>query len=121
MDCWAASRSPAKDHCGAEEVGGIRKVLRHNAVMPRVVFPLVLQRHIQCAPIEVEGDTVRQALEHAFAHYPAVRSYLLDDAGALRAHVTIFVDGQVVRDRINLSTAVEACSRIDVLQALSGG
>jgi sulfur-carrier protein len=92
-----------------------------NAAMPRIEFPQVLQRHLRCAPIEVDGDTVRAALEHAFLHYPALRSYLLDDAGALRAHVTIFVDGQVVRDRTGLRTAVTARSQIQVLQALSGG
>ena len=89
--------------------------------MPRIEFPHVMQRHIQCVPIDVDGDTVRAALEHAFVQYPAVRSYLLDDAGALRRHVTIFVDGQVVRDRRGLRTAVTATSQIQVLQALSGG
>lgn len=89
--------------------------------MPHVTFPQVLQRHVACPPVRVAGGTVREALEAAFTHYPDVRGYLLDDSGALRPHVTVFVDGAVVRDRVRLATRVAADARIDVLQALSGG
>lgn len=89
--------------------------------MVRVTFPQVLQRHVACPPVDVDGATVRQALEAAFAVHPRVRSYLLDDTGALRAHVTVFVDGAVVRDRSTLAQRIGKDARIDVLQALSGG
>lgn len=89
--------------------------------MVRVVFPAVLQRHVDCPPVDVDGATVRQALEAACAHYPTVRGYLLDDAGALRPHVVVFVDGVVVHDRVRLAQPVSPSGRIDVLQALSGG
>ncbi|HEX5052230.1 MAG TPA: MoaD/ThiS family protein [Planctomycetota bacterium] len=89
--------------------------------MPRVSFPQVLQRHVACPPVDVDGRTVKEALDAAFAVYPTVRGYLFDDTGALRQHVTVFVDGQVVRDRTKLAQRVDAGSRIDVLQALSGG
>ncbi len=89
--------------------------------MPRVSFPQVLQRHVSCPPIRVEGATVREALDAAFDAYPRARSYLLDDTGALRQHVTVFVDGVVVRDRTRLQTSVAPDAAIDVLQALSGG
>jgi molybdopterin synthase sulfur carrier subunit len=89
--------------------------------MVRVTFPQVLQRHVACPPVDVDASTVRQALDAAFAIHPTARGYLLDDAGALRQHVTVFVDGEVVRDRQRLAQAVQKKSRIDVLQALSGG
>ncbi|MEO6595052.1 MAG: MoaD/ThiS family protein [Planctomycetota bacterium] len=89
--------------------------------MPRVSFPQVLQRHVVCPPLDVDGHTVREALDAAFVVYPTVRGYLLDDTGALRQHVTVFVDGQIVRDRGKLAQRVHASARIDVLQALSGG
>ena len=88
--------------------------------MPRVSFPQVLQRHVACPPVEVAGTTVREALEAAFAVHPEVRGYLLDDTGALRAHVTLFVDGEVMAERVHLRRPVSPSSRIDVLQALSG-
>lgn len=89
--------------------------------MVRVSFPQVLQRHVRCPAVDVVGATVREALDAAFAVYPAVRGYLLDDTGALRAHVTLFVDGEVVRDRVRLQQRIAGDARIDVLQALSGG
>jgi sulfur-carrier protein len=89
--------------------------------MVRVSFPQVLQRHVACPALDVDGATVREALDAAFAVYPTLRGYLLDEAGALRAHVTAFVDGDVVRDREHLAVRVLPTSRIDVLQALSGG
>jgi sulfur carrier protein ThiS len=89
--------------------------------MVRVSFPQVLQRHVRCPPVDVDGATVRQALDAAFAVHPAVRGYLLDDTGALRAHVTVFVDGEVVRDRRTLAQRIDAAAHIDVFQALSGG
>lgn len=89
--------------------------------MPRVSFPQVLQRHIRCAPVDVVGATVREALRAAFAVHPTVEGYLLDESGALRPHVTVFVDGVPVRDRVQLATPCAPGARIDVLQALSGG
>lgn len=89
--------------------------------MVRVSFPQVLQRHVACPPVDVVADTVRTALEAAFAVHPTVRGYLFDDAGRLRPHVTVFVDGEVVRDRAHLAEPVRPDARIDVLQALSGG
>jgi hypothetical protein len=71
--------------------------------------------------IQVEGATVRAALEAAFTDQPRLRGYVLDDAGALRRHMVIFVDGDQVRDRVGLGDPVAPGSTIHVLQALSGG
>ncbi len=93
--------------------------------MPRVVFTKNLQRHVSCpspdAALEVPGQTAREALDAVFAANPRVRGYVLDDQGALRKHMVIFVDGQQLQDRAHLSDAVGATSEIYVMQALSGG
>jgi len=67
------------------------------------------------------GSTVREILEAAFATRPDVRSYVLDDQGALRKHVMVFVDGNQVRDRIRLDDPVGPEGDVFVMQALSGG
>jgi molybdopterin synthase sulfur carrier subunit len=46
---------------------------------------------------------------------------VLDDQSALRPHVTVFVDGTMIRDRTRLSDAVAGTSTVYVFQALSGG
>ena len=89
--------------------------------MPHVVFTPALQRHVTCPPAEVEGTTVREALERVFEENPRARGYVLDDQGALRRHMAVFIDGETVQDRDGLSDGVGADSQIYVMQALSGG
>jgi molybdopterin synthase sulfur carrier subunit len=89
--------------------------------MARVVFTSNIQRHVICPDADAPGQTVREVLENVFAKNSQARSYVLDDQSALRKHMTIFVDGQMVRDRKRLEDAVSETSIIHVLQALSGG
>jgi molybdopterin synthase sulfur carrier subunit len=89
--------------------------------VPRVSFTANLQRHVPCPPCDVEGATVKQALENAFTLHPRVRDYVLDEHGAVRHHVVVFVDGRQVRDRRTLTDAVSEGGQIHVMQALSGG
>ncbi|HUB07768.1 MAG TPA: MoaD/ThiS family protein [Myxococcales bacterium] len=89
--------------------------------MPRVEFTANLRRLIEAPTVEVDGSTVRTALEQAFARSPSLRGYVLDEQGALRKHVMIFVDGESIGDRAGLSDPVGPSGRIFVMQALSGG
>jgi len=89
--------------------------------MARVVFTSNIQRHVICPDADAPGQTVREVLENVFAKNSQARSYVLDDQSALRKHMTIFVDGQMVRDRKRLGDSVSETSLIHVLQALSGG
>ena len=89
--------------------------------MPRVSFTANLQRHVESPPALANGTTVREVLESVFAGNPRVRGYVLDEQGALRHHVVIFVDGNQVRDRRALSDPVASGSEVYVMQALSGG
>lgn len=89
--------------------------------MVKVVFTKNLARHVALPDARVEGTTVREALEAVFADAPEARGYVLDERGALRTHMTVFVDGAVVRDRETLSDAVPPDGEIYVMQTLSGG
>jgi molybdopterin synthase sulfur carrier subunit len=89
--------------------------------MVQLNFSSALQRHLPCPPLEVEARTVREALEVAFEREPRLRGYLLDDQGALRKHMAVFVNGAAVQDRRGLGDAVGSGSEIAVIQALSGG
>jgi molybdopterin synthase sulfur carrier subunit len=89
--------------------------------MARVVFAPHVLRHVECPPSEQPGETVRACLDAAFAAYPGTRGYVLDDQGAVRKHVVIFVDNQMVADRVGLSDPVGPAGEIFVFQALSGG
>ena len=89
--------------------------------MPRLVFTENIQRHVPCPARDVPGATVREVLEAAFRENPRARGYVLDDAGALRQHMAVFVDGRLIDDPRGLADAVGPDSEIYVMQALSGG
>jgi sulfur-carrier protein len=89
--------------------------------MARIMFTPNIQRHVDCPQAEAKGDSVREVLDKVFASNPQARSYVLDDQAALRRHMTVFVDGRAIRDRVRLSDRVAVGSTVYVFQALSGG
>ena len=92
--------------------------------MVLVRFTRNIQRHVACPPSQVpwsEGLTVRGALDAVWCENPRARGYFLDDQGAVRRHVVIFLNGEPVLDRTQLAEPVTDGAAIDVMQALSGG
>ena len=89
--------------------------------MPRVVFTENIQRHVACPPTAVGGETVREVLDQVFAANERARGYVLDEHGAVRKHMIVFVNGVMIRDRQTLSDSVASDAEVYVMQALSGG
>ncbi len=89
--------------------------------MPIVHFTANLRRHVACPTVTVAGATVKAALAEVFEQNPRLRGYVVDDQGAVRKHMNVFVDGVQIRDRVGLSDPVGADTEIYVIQALSGG
>jgi molybdopterin synthase sulfur carrier subunit len=86
-----------------------------------VRFTESIQRHVQCPTREIAGATLRDVLDGYFKDNERARGYVLDDQGALRKHMAIFIDGRQVRDRAALSDPVDNDAVIDLIQSLSGG
>jgi len=89
--------------------------------MVTLSFTPNLLRHVQVSTVQLEGGNVHEVLERYFQINPQVRSYVLDDQGAVRKHVAIFLNQEMIRDRIRLSDAVSENDDIFIAQALSGG
>jgi hypothetical protein len=89
--------------------------------MPVVSFTSALRRFLDAPPMRVAGETLGDALAAVFAERPALRGYVLDDQGAVRRHVAVYIGSEPVRDRIGLTDPVGAETEIYVLQALTGG
>ena len=53
--------------------------------------------------------------------YPGLAAYVVDERGAPRKHVNIFLDDELIHDRQKLQDPVAADDRIYIFQALSGG
>ncbi len=89
--------------------------------MPVVAFTPNLKRHLDAPEVIVPSGTVASALETVFAQNPRLRSYIVDEQGRLRQHVAVFVEGELVRDRLGLTDLVQDHQDVFVMQALSGG
>ena len=89
--------------------------------MPTIAFSQHLQTHVDVERSTVSGTTVREALDEVIAVNPRLRSYVLDDAGAVRKHIAIFLNGESVHDRTGLSDPLPENGEVFVMQALSGG
>lgn len=89
--------------------------------MPTVILAPNLRRHVDMPPVRIEAATVQEALSLVFEANPRLRGYVLDEQGALRKHLMVFVDGRRVSDRDTLSDSLRKDSEVHVFQALTGG
>lgn len=89
--------------------------------MPSVEFAPALTRHVPCPRQQVRGETLSAALDAAFAAAPTMRGYVLDEQGAVRKHVAVFINGAMIRSRGDLAVPLHPEDRVLVIQALTGG
>jgi sulfur-carrier protein len=71
--------------------------------------------------LEERCATVGEALEKLERQWPGVRDRVLDEQGALRPHVAVFVGEENIRHRGGLDAPLAEDSTIVVLPAVSGG
>jgi sulfur-carrier protein len=86
--------------------------------MPRMILSgSVRERVGGLGTIEVEGATVAAAIQSLEAAYPALRGWIVDERGALRRHVKLFVRGEAIA----LDAPAAPADEIHVVAAISGG
>lgn len=89
--------------------------------MAQVFFTAHLRSVVDMSSLDAAGNAVGEALEDVFRRHPRLKAYVLDEQGALRRHVCIFLDGHRLLNEKALDAPVAAASEIYVMQALSGG
>ena len=97
--------------------------------MAKVVLASALSRWLpasagnssQDIALDVPGARLDEVLDGVFARYPNLRGYVLDEHGAVRHHVALFVDGTAIADKRKPTQALGDRSEVYVMQALSGG
>ena len=65
----------------------------------------------------ITATTVGDALRELEQEHPEVRGWILDERGALRRHINVYVNGEAAEEH----SPVGDDDRIDVLPAISGG
>ena len=71
--------------------------------------------------ISVDASTAAGVVAAVEAIAPGFAFYICDERGALRPHVNIFIEEDLIADRKQLTDKVKPASRVYILQALSGG
>lgn len=88
----------------------------------RVRIPGLLRSYtggVETVDLDLAGPpTVAHALAILDARFPGLRFRLIDEQGAIRPHIKLFVDAAIVRD---LDAAIPPGVELMIVGALSGG
>ncbi len=72
------------------------------------------------AEIQVEGETVGEALSNLVTKYPDLRQHLYNGS-SLRNFVNVFVGDEDIRYRDGLDTSVEPGEQLRIIPSIAGG
>jgi sulfur-carrier protein len=93
-----------------------------SATTVSVLIPTPLRRFTEgAAKVELEGADVKEVLDALDARYPGIGERLRDESGEIRRFVNVFVNGNNVRDRDGIATAVAAGDEVGIIPAMAGG
>jgi molybdopterin converting factor small subunit len=71
--------------------------------------------------LQLEAQTVAQVVAVLDDRFPGLADYVVDETGALRKHVNIFIGDTMIDDRQHLQDALKSGDLVFIMQALSGG
>ena len=71
--------------------------------------------------VSAEGGTLAEVLESLDGSYPGIKARILDDQGAIRRFVNVYVGNDDVRFLQALETSTPAGTQVSVIPAVAGG
>ena len=71
--------------------------------------------------VSAKGGTLAEVLEDLDASYPGIKARILDEQGAIRRFVNVYVGNDDVRFLDSLDTATADGSQVSVIPAVAGG
>ena len=88
----------------------------------KILIPTPLRQYVDHQKtVEVHGATVAEALEDLVKRHAAMRKHLLDEAGAVRSFVNIYVNDEDIRHLENSGTSLGADDVISIIPSVAGG
>lgn len=73
------------------------------------------------AEVTATGATVREVLKDLDARFPGIGARLLDERGAVRRYVNVFLNDEDIRALRELDTPVTDTDRLTLIPAMAGG
>ena len=90
--------------------------------MAHIKFTPNLQRFFpDLCECNIDAATVADIVSAVDQRWRGLGDYIVDEQGALRKHVNIFVGDELLRDKLTLSDRISADTKVFIVQALSGG
>lgn len=87
-----------------------------------VRIPTILRTYTGgAAEVTTEGATLKDVLDSLDAQYAGIAARVLDDNGALRRFVNIYVNDDDVRFLDGLATPIADGANISIIPAVAGG
>jgi molybdopterin converting factor small subunit len=87
-----------------------------------VRIPTILRTYTGgAAEVSVSGSTLRESISDLDAQFPGIAARVLDDAGALRRFVNVYVNDDDVRFLDSLDTPILDGAQISIIPAVAGG
>lgn len=71
--------------------------------------------------VAADGSTVAEIIENLETRHPGLRARLLDDTGALRRFVNVYLEDEDVRFLDGIGTPVPDGAKISIIPAVAGG
>ena len=90
--------------------------------MARVRIPTPLRKYTQGQEaVTVSAPTVGALIDALEAQHPGLRERILDDKGAVRRFVNLFVGEDDIRYLKQLETPLEEGTEVSIVPAIAGG
>ena len=87
-----------------------------------VRIPTILRTFTSGAgEVTAEGATLREVLDNLESSYPGIRDRIVDETGALRRFVNVYVGDDDVRFIGGLDAEIADGARISIIPAVAGG
>jgi molybdopterin synthase sulfur carrier subunit len=71
--------------------------------------------------VEVNGATIGDAINELQIRYPGIKERLLDETGAVRRFVNVYVNEEDIRFLQNQQTKLKDGDEISIIPAIAGG
>ena len=71
--------------------------------------------------VSAEGETLAEVIDDLEAKYSGIKARILDDQGAIRRFVNVYVGNDDVRFLDNLDTKTPDSTQISIIPAVAGG
>jgi sulfur-carrier protein len=91
-------------------------------VTASVRIPTILRSYTDGeSEVSADGATLAEVLDDLDSSYAGIKARILDDQGALRRFVNVYVGNEDVRFLDNLQTPTPDGTKISVIPAVAGG